>query len=208
MTAIAADRRRRAVTYVVLIALGVVYAASLAIFARAERRPAGMPRADTAPPVPIVLSVPMRVGEGGCGECRRSGWGAPAPDWTWTTKETATLIFSAPTAPELDMRELILDIDAVAFFPRALRRTLVVSIGGEVVGEAEFLPTDPMNGAFFAGGHSVHSFRLPGRLVTAAPTLLIELRMASAGSPRQHFISPDPHEFGVAVRSVSLRIAE
>jgi hypothetical protein len=207
MTALAADRRRRAATYVVLIALGVFYAASLAIFVRADHRAVGMPRAD-APPVPIVLSVPMGVGEGGCGECRRSGWAAPEQDSTWTTKETATLIFSAPTAPELDARELILDIDAAAFLPRGARRTLSVSIGGEIVGVAEFLPADPMNGAFCSGGHCVHSFRVPERLVRAGPTLRIELRMASIGSPRKHFLSPDPRELGVAVRSVSLRLAE
>jgi hypothetical protein len=207
MTGFAVDRRRAA-TYVVLIALGVAYATSLAIFLRADRRPAGMPRADALPPVPIVLSVPMRVGDGGCGECRRSGWSVPERDWTWTTKETATLIFSAPTAQDLDARELTLDIDAAAFLPRAARRTLRVSIGGEGVGEVEFLPTDPMNDAFFTGGHSVHSFRVPGRLVTAGPTLPIELRMASVGSLRKYFMSPDPRELGVAVRSVSLRVAE
>jgi hypothetical protein len=118
------------------------------------------------------------------------------------------LIYLVPTAPGLEARELVLDIDAGAFVPRNVRRTLRVSIGGEVVGEAEFLSTDRANGAFFGGEHFVHSFRVPGRLVTAGPTVLIELHMESVGSPRKHFVSPDRRELGVAVRSVSLRVAE
>jgi hypothetical protein len=208
MTGLAVDRRRRAATYAVLIALGLAYAASLAIFVRADRGPAGTPRTDTLPPVEIALSVPIRVGSGGCRECRRSGWSRADRDWTWTIEDTATLIFLAPAAPGLDARELILDVDAGAFLPRKARRTLRVSINGEVVGEAQFLPTDPMNGAFFGGAHFIHSFQVPGRLVTAAPTVLIELHMPSIGSPRAHYLWADRRELGVAVRSVSFRIAE
>jgi hypothetical protein len=204
MTGFAVDRRRPAVTYAVLVALGLVYTASLAIFALADRRPAGV--TDALPPVPIALSVPMRVAYGGCKQCRRSGWGAVERDWTWTTGETATLIFAAPAVPGLDARELILDVDAVAFLGRTAR-TLRVSIGGEVVGEAQF-PVDPMNGAFFTGQHFVHSFQVPGRLLMAAPTVLIELHMASIGTPRMYYLNSDRRELGVAVRSVSFRIAE
>ncbi len=207
MTSLAADRRRHLATWVVLVALGVLYAVSLAIFVRADHRAVGMPPAD-APLVPIVLSAPMQVGYGGCGGCRQSGWAAPGKDWTWTTKETATLIFSAPTAPELDARELILDVDAGAFLPRGARRTLRVSVDAEVVGRVDFLATDPMNDAFFGGGHFVHSFRVPGRLMTASPIFRIELRMPSIGSPRTLFLWPDRRELGIAVRSVSLRVAE
>jgi hypothetical protein len=208
MTGLVVDRRRRAATYAVLIALGLAYAASLAIFVRADRGLADMPAIDALPPVAITLSVPMRIDSGGCRECRRSGWSSADRDWTWTIKDTATLIFLAPAVPGLDARELILDVDAGAFLPRKARRTLRVSVNGEVVGEAEFLPTDPMNGAFFGGEHFVHSFRVPGRLVTAAPTVLIELHMASIGSPRTHYLMADRRELGVAVRSVSLRVAE
>lgn len=207
MTDLAADRRRRAATYVVLIALGVAYAASLAIFVRTDRRPPGVPRADVQPPPPIPLSEPVRIGYGGCGGCRRSGWAAPDQDWAWTIDDTATLAFSAPTAPGLEARELVFDIDAGAFLPRDARRTLRVSIGGEVVGVVQFLATDPMNIVFFSGGHFLHSFRVPGRLMTGGPSVLIELHMATIGSPRQHYLAADRRELGVAVRSVSFRIA-
>jgi hypothetical protein len=207
MTGLVIDRCRRAATYAVLIALAVAYAASLAIFARTDRRPAGVPRADVQSPLPIPLSQPVRIGDGGCAGCRRSGWAAPAQDWAWTIDDVATLAFAAPTARGLEARELVFDIDAGAFLPRGARRTLRVSIGGEVVGEVQFAATDPMNVAFFSGGHFVHSLPVPGRLVTAGPSVLIEFHMASIGSPRQYYLAADRRELGVAVRSVSFGIA-
>ena len=39
MTGFAVDRRRRAATYAVLLALGLIYTASLAIFVRADLSP-------------------------------------------------------------------------------------------------------------------------------------------------------------------------
>jgi hypothetical protein len=208
MTAFAVDRGRRAATYAVLFALGVVYAGSLAIFVRTDRRPPVVSRRDVGPPVPIALSVPMRIG--GCGECRRSGWSAPEADWTWTTKETATVVVSRPAIPELHGREFVVvfEFDAGAFVIRDMRRTLRVSINGEAVGEVQFRASDPVNSAFFAGGHFVHSFQVPERLVTAAPTLLIELHMALIGSPRTYYLTTDRRQVGVAVRSVTLKIAE
>lgn len=206
MTEIAADWRRRAATYVVLIALGVAYAASLAVFVRADRRPPGAPRGNVQRPPPIPLSEPVRIGDGGCGGCRRSGWAAPEQDWAWTIEDSATLMFATPNAPGLEARELVLDIDAGAFLPRDARRTLRVSIGGEVVGVVEFLATDPKNAALFAGGHFVHSFEVAGRLI--GPNVLIELYMPSIGSPRRYYLGADRRELGVAVRSVSLRIVQ
>ena len=118
------------------------------------------------------------------------------------------VIFAPPAVPGLDARELILDIDAAPFLIRGMRRTLRVSIGAEVVGEVQFLATDPMIPAFFTGGHLVNSFQVPGRLVTAAPTVLIELHMAPVGTPRMYYLNSDRRELGVAVRSVTFRIAE
>jgi hypothetical protein len=208
MTGIVADLRRHAPTYVVLIALGLFYAASLAIFVRSDRKAAGVSRANAHSLVPIVLSEPLRIGYFGCGECRRSGWAAPQADWTWTIKDTATLMFSPPAAPGLDARALVFAIDAAAFLPRDARRTLRVSIGGEVLGEVRFLAADPANRAFFSGEHFVHSFRVPARLLTARPAVEIELHMASVGSPRMYDWSTDRHELGVAVRSVAFGPAE
>jgi hypothetical protein len=208
MTGFVVDQRRRAAIWAVLIALGFVYAASLAVFVRADRSAAGPSRIYVQPPVPIILSAPVRIGYGGCGECRHSGWGAPVADWTWTIKDTATLIFAAPTAPGLDARGLVLEIDAGAFLPGDARRTLRVTIGGEVVGEEQLLASDPDNAAFFAGGHFFHSFPVPGKLVTSNPTVLIELHMASIGSPRDHEWSTDRRKLGVAVRSVAFRPAD
>ena len=51
-------------------------------------------------------------------------------------KDSATLMFAPPNAPGLEARELVLDIDAGAFLLRDTRRTLRVSIGGEVVGRS------------------------------------------------------------------------
>jgi hypothetical protein len=206
MTGFSADWRRRAATYAVLFALGVLYAGSLAIFVRTDRRPPVVSRRDVGPPVPIALSVPMRIA--GCGECRRSGWSAPEADWTWTTNETATLVFSLPATPGLHGRELVFELDAGAFVIRDMRRTLRVSLNGEAVGEVQFRASDPINSAFFAGGHFVHSFQVPERLVTAASTLLIELHMVLIGSPRKYYLTTDRRQLGVAVRSVTLRPSE
>jgi hypothetical protein len=49
---------------------------------------------------------------------------------------------------------------------------------------------------------------VPGRLLTAAPMVLIELHMASIGTPRMYYLNSDRRELGVAVRSLSFRIAE
>jgi len=160
------------------------------------------------PPPPVALSEPVRIGYGGCGGCRRSGWAAPEQDWAWAIDDTATLAFSVPTAPGLGAHALVLDIDAGAFLPRDARRTLRVSIGGDVVGVAQFDAADPENAAFFTGGHFVHSFKVPGRLMTAGPSVLIALHMPSIGSPRRHYLGADRRELGVAVRSVSLRIVQ
>jgi hypothetical protein len=165
-------------------------------------------RIDAQPTDPIVLSEPVPVGYYGCGGCRRSGWGAPRADWTWTIMDTATLTFAAPAAPGLAGRELVFEIDAAAFLPRDARRTLRVAVGGEVLGEVQFLAADPLNGAFFKGGHFMHSLRVPARRVTAGPTVEIELHMASVGSPRMYDWSTDRHALGVAVRSVAFRLAE
>ena len=99
MTAIVADRRRHAATYVVVIALGLFYAVSLAIFVRTDRSASTVLRVEGQPPVPLVLSQPVLIGYYGCGPCRRSGWSAPEADWTWTIADTATLIFAAPPVP-------------------------------------------------------------------------------------------------------------
>jgi hypothetical protein len=208
MTAIVADRRRHAATYAVVTALGLFYAVSLAIFVRTDRSASTVLRVEAQPPVPLVLSQPVLIGYYGCGPCRRSGWSAPEADWTWTIADTATLIFAAPPVPRLEAQELVLDIDAGAFVPRDMRRTLRVSVGGEAVGEMQFLPTDPMNGAFFSGAHFVHSFRVPGRLMAAGPTVEIGLHMKRVGPPRMYIWSTEHRQIGVAVRSASIRIAQ
>jgi hypothetical protein len=228
MSAIVLDRRRHAATYVVLVALGLFYAVSLAIFVRTDRSASTVLRVEGQPPVRLVLSQPVLIGYYGCGPCRRSGWSAPEADWSWTIADTATLIFAPPAVPGLDTKgldakgldargldargleaqDLVLDIDAGAFLPRDMRRTLRVAVGGEPVGEVQFLPADPMNDAFFSGAHFVHSFRVPGRLMVAGPIVEIGLHMARVGPPRMHYWSTERRQIGVAVRSVSVRIAQ
>ena len=211
MSAIVLDRRRHAATYVVLVALGLFYAVSLAIFVRADRRASTVLRIDAQPPVPIVLSSRCRSTVTGVGHAdaragpRRSG-----------------LDLDDRRHRDVDLRAArragtrCAGADARLFrhrcrdpFSRATCDARCASrSAAELVGEVQFLPTDPMNHAFFTGAHFVHSFRVPGRLMMAAPIVLIELHMAPVGPPRMHSWSTDRRQLGVAVRSVTVRIAQ